>query len=71
MNIHVLDRPGLADIPGLLRSIADSVETGKFGDVGSCALVLDGDNLEVFGLGGPANSHTTHYLLALGQRKLE
>lgn len=41
-----------------LRNLADDIEAGKFGAVGSCGVVIMGDTLEVFGSGvdsqGPA-----------------
>lgn len=69
-SLHVLPVPGLQNIPELLRNIADAIERGEYGDVGDGALVLDGDAIEVFGLGN-ADGTVAHYLLARGQRKLE
>jgi hypothetical protein len=62
--------PGLWDIPTLLRNIADELEAGKYGEVTEGALVLNGDALELFGL-GKADSTVTHYLFCCGARKME
>lgn len=70
-TLHVLPMPGLQNIPELLRNIADGIEAGTYGDVGEGALVLQGDDLNVFGLGSQADGTVAHYLLARGQRKLE
>lgn len=69
-KLHVLPAPGLQNIPDLLRNIADEIERGEYGDVSEGALVLAGDQVEVFGLGN-ADGTISHYLLARGQRKLE
>jgi hypothetical protein len=69
-KLHVLPVPGLQNVPALLRNIADAIEAGDYGDVSEGALVLAGDQIEVFGLGN-ADGTVTHYLLARGQRKLE
>ncbi|MDR1076376.1 MAG: hypothetical protein LBL59_08810 [Xanthomonadaceae bacterium] len=70
-KLYALPNPGLADIPALLRNIADELEAGEYGEVREGALVLAGTNLEVFGLGCYADGTVAHYLLACGQRKLE
>lgn len=69
-TLHALPVPGLANIPQLLRNIADELEAGDFGQVAEGVVVLGGESLEVFGLGG-ADGTVTHYLLARAQRKLE
>jgi len=63
--------PGLWDIPALLRTIADEMEAGKYGEVTEGALVLNAsEGLELFGL-GKADSTVTHYLFCCGARKME
>jgi hypothetical protein len=75
-NVHVIGEPHPAhpeNIPALLRRLADSIEAGQqFGRVDSVAAVLVTGNgtIEVFGF-GHADHPTSHFLLALGQRKLE
>lgn len=69
-SLHVLPIPGLQKIPELLRNIADAIERGEYGDVSEGAMVLAGNEVEVFGLGN-ADGTVAHYLLARGQRKLE
>lgn len=46
-----LPRATLADVPNVLRNIADCMEQGKYGDVVSAVLIVEGDNLEVFWAG--------------------
>lgn len=64
----------LRDVPKTLRSLADSIEAGKLKDALNCAWVVDcGDGEIAVGLaGGTAEpGAVTHFLLALGMRKLE
>lgn len=73
-TLHALPVPGLANIPALLRNIADEVESGAYGiGIDAAVLVLptcDG-GMEVFGLGSSGDATLAHYLLARAQRKLE
>lgn len=73
MSAKLLTLPtaDLGDIPKLLRTIADEIESGEYGEVLEGALVLAGNDLEVFGLGRPTDGTVAHYLLARAQRKLE
>ena len=49
-----------------LRVIADEIESGKYGDVGTVALVLFGDTMEVFGMGVDSGGPTIGMLLHAG-----
>lgn len=76
MTARLLEFPGhnLADIPARLRSLADSVEQGKFDDALSLAYVIDGgDNRIHIGLLGasPEPGMLAYYLYGLAQRELE
>lgn len=48
----------LRDVPAQLRALADRVEAGEHGQVGTCAVSILGDTLEVYAWGdessGPA-----------------
>jgi len=70
-----LVQPEWTDIPKALRSIAEEIETGKHGSVHSVVLVMEStlsDPVDVFGLGeGTRMATATHFLLCLGQRKIE
>lgn len=50
--------PDYRDPVKALRNLADEIESGKWGEVGSCGVVVMGDTMEVFGSGldsdGPA-----------------
>lgn len=70
-ELYVIPSRGVADIPEQLRNIAAAIEAGEYGEVREGALVLGGDQLDVFGIGSPADGTVAHYLLARGQRKLE
>lgn len=69
-KLYAMPNPPLTDIPAMLRNIADAMESGDYGGVTEAAVVLAGDELEVFGLGG-ADATVAYYLLGRGQRKLE
>jgi len=53
-----------------LRRIADDIEAGKYGDVGSLGLVLFGDTVEVFGIGPTSETPTIALLLHAGFMRL-
>jgi hypothetical protein len=60
----------VADIPGLLRNIADQVEAGQFGNPACAVLVIEGtagDWPAVFGLGGEAIPPRALWLLELAK----
>lgn len=50
--------PDYRDTVKALRNLANNIEAGKYGEVGSCGVVVMGDRMEVFGSGidstGPA-----------------
>lgn len=52
-NIYELPRVTLADVPRVLRAIADEIEAGKHGQVDSAAIVVDNaeGKLVTFGAG--------------------
>lgn len=73
-TIHALPCSNNADIPELLRALADDVESGMYGDAHGISWVCDcGDGvIEVGYLGqSPQPAMNAHYLLAMGMRKLE
>lgn len=64
----------IADVPRMLRAIADQVDTGVFGDAHNLAWVIDcGDSRIEIGLCGAAaeSGVTAYYLFGRGMRKLE
>lgn len=71
LNIIEFPRTSLVNIPEKLRHLADAIEAGDHGEAASCVVVLNADNLEVFGFGSEMDGTVAHYLLACAQRKLE
>jgi len=53
-----------------LRKIADYIEKGEYGAVGSLGLVLLGDKMEVFGMGDDAEAPSIALLLHAGFMRL-
>ena len=63
----------VSDIPGMLRTIADCIDTGSFGDAHNLAWVIDcGSGKVETGLMGQAAEAgvTAHFLLHLGMLKI-
>jgi|GEM_PF-6878664 len=60
----------LRDVPAVLRSIADRIEGGEFGDATQCAVVLNGDMLEIFAI-GDCDPTDAHYLLCCGAARMQ
>lgn len=50
-NVVSLYPSNFRDVPATLRQIADQIEKGQFGEVGSTAVVILRDTMDVFGLG--------------------
>lgn len=74
MNVIRFPLPSLNDIPGALRLLADQIDSGNYGIVHGLAWVMNSESagIDVGLLGGAAEvAPVTHYLLCLGQRKLE
>lgn len=74
MNLIEFPSRSLADVAGTLRILADSIAEGGFGEALAVSWVIDcgRGRIEVghIGLAGVAGAEA-HFLLALGQRKLE
>lgn len=58
------------DVPGALRSVADDVENGVYGDVSCVAISMMGKKIEVFGIGPESEAPMTACLLEIGAKKL-
>lgn len=70
MSAKIVELPSLANIPKTLRTIADEIDAGKFGDVEAGVLTIAGDKLEIFGLGPRADAPMACYLLTSAQVKM-
>lgn len=70
LKVVTLHDSNFRDPVATLRSIADDIEAGRYGDVGTVALVLLGDTLEVFGLGRDSEGPSVGLLLHAGFLRL-
>ena len=63
-HIKVVDFPhtSLHDVPAKLRQLADDIENGIYGPVGSCGVAVFGDTLEIFGFGQDSSGPTINLL---------
>jgi hypothetical protein len=76
MTLKIVDFPSqnISDIPNALRTLADNIEAGEFGDAHNMAWVIDqGDGeISVGLLGQSAEPRTNAYFLfGLGMRHIE
>lgn len=69
-NLHELYPSNFRDPVATLREIADEIESGKVGPVGSIAVVVFGNTLEVYRAGVDAEVGTTVLLLEAGILRL-
>ena len=58
--------PDYKDPVAVLRRLADEIEAGDWGAVGSCAVVIMGNTLEVFGSGPDSAGPSIAILLQAG-----
>lgn len=70
LKLVTLHESNFRDPAATLRVIADEIEAGDFGDVGSVGLVLLGDALHVFGAGADAEPPSIALLLHAGFMRL-
>ena len=64
----------IGDVPRMLRSIANGIENGEYGDAYNLAWIVDCGNGKIaVGLCGTAEEPalTGHFLMSLGMRELE
>lgn len=66
LNVVPLYDSNHRDPAATLRKIADEIEAGEYGEVGSVAVVLLGDTMEVFGMGTDAEGPSIGMLLHAG-----
>lgn len=65
-----LDRATIEDAAKVLSAIADEVDAGKYGKVKAAVIVLDGDELALFGSGDAAQYKAVWMLEAAKQELL-
>ena len=69
-EVITLYESNVRNIPAVLRELADSIEAGKYGEVGEAAFVLMGDTLEVFGWGNLQDGCSSAVLLQAGAMRI-
>jgi hypothetical protein len=76
MTLKIVDFPAqnISDIPNALRTLADNIEAGDFGDAHNIAWVIDkGEGQISIGLLGQCSEPGTnaYFLFGLGMRHIE
>ncbi|MBB5448416.1 MULTISPECIES: hypothetical protein [unclassified Paraburkholderia] len=69
MSVVALREVPLSDIPGMLRGLADAIESGEHGEVQAAGVVLDAPQMPVFGFGA-ADAPRANELFACAHHKL-
>lgn len=69
-NVAPLETTNLADVPALLRHLADQIEEGEYGKVHTTAVVLEAEEFPVFGFGASAHPQNVSELFACAHQKL-
>lgn len=64
-----LDRATIENASKVLRAIADEIDEGKYGKVIASVVILDGDEIALFG-SGDANQYKTVWLLEAAKNEL-
>lgn len=68
-KIVLLDRATIESASSVLRAIADQIDEGRYGQVSAAVVVLDGDEIALFG-SGDANQYKTVWLLERAKAEL-
>ena len=68
-KIIELDRATIEDAAKVLRAIADEIDSGKHGSVRAAVVILDGDEMAIFG-SGDANQYKGVWLLEAAKKEL-
>lgn len=69
-ELHILRDTNYRELLPTLRKIADGIEAGKYGDVRQCAVVLFGDDLQVFGMGPDSEATSIGMLFSAAHLRL-
>jgi len=64
--VETLYEENLRNVPTMLRSLADEIEEGEYGNVSTVACVVLGDEMSVFGWGAECDPGEVHLLLTAG-----
>jgi len=68
-KIIQLDSATIEDAAKVLRAIADEIDAGKHGKVSAAIVILDGDELALFG-SGDASQYKAVWLLEAAKQEL-
>ena len=68
-KIIELDRSTIEDAANVLRAIADEIDAGKYGKVSAAIVIVDGDELALFG-SGDASQYKAVWLLEAAKQEL-
>ena len=68
-KIIELDRATIESASKVLRAISDEIDAGKYGDVAAAVVILDGNELTLFG-SGDANPYKAVWLLEAAKQEL-
>lgn len=69
-DIVTLHESNFRQVPQTLRTIADAIEKGEYGDVRQCALVVMAGRPEVFAMGADSDPASAALLLHSGFLKI-
>jgi len=70
LKVVTLRESNFRDPAAEMRKIADDIEAGEYGEVGSVGVVLLGDTMEVFGFGPDSEAPSVALLLHAGFMRL-
>lgn len=68
LKVVTIHESSLRDIPAKLRLIADKIESGEYGDINQAALVVHGNQLDIFGLGDVSGSDVAYMLFSAAMK---
>jgi hypothetical protein len=74
MTLKIVDFPTVTNVPESLRTLADNIEAGEYGDAHNLAWVIDMGHGDIsIGLLGQCSEPGTnaYFLFGLGMRKIE
>lgn len=70
LKVVTLQESNFRDPVATMRKIADDMEAGEYGEIGSVGVVLLGDKMEVFGFGPDSEAPSVALLLHAGFMRL-
>lgn len=70
LKVVTLQDSNFRDPVATLRKIADEIESGNYGEIGTVGVVLLGNTMEVFGFGADSEAPSVALLLHAGFMRL-